>query len=42
MALALRDDAERGQAAFVAFRCYDCHRVSVVDLPAVGALWAEG
>ena len=27
-------DAARGQAAFVAFRCYDCHRVAGVDLPA--------
>ena len=27
-------DAERGQAAFVAFRCYDCHRVNGVELPA--------
>jgi hypothetical protein len=26
-------DAERGQAAFVAFRCYDCHRVQSVELP---------
>jgi hypothetical protein len=26
-------DAERGQKAFVAFRCYDCHRVNGVDLP---------
>jgi hypothetical protein len=26
-------DAERGQAAFVKFRCYDCHRVHGVDLP---------
>jgi sulfur-oxidizing protein SoxX len=26
-------DAERGQAAFVAFRCFDCHRVDGVDLP---------
>jgi hypothetical protein len=26
-------DAARGQAAFVAFRCYDCHRVAGVDLP---------
>jgi hypothetical protein len=26
-------DAERGQAAFVKFRCYDCHRVDGVDLP---------
>jgi hypothetical protein len=26
-------DATRGQAAFVAFRCYDCHRVAGVDLP---------
>jgi len=25
-------DAARGQAAFVAFRCYDCHRVSGVEL----------
>lgn len=27
-------DAERGQEAFVKFRCYDCHRVHGVDLPA--------
>lgn len=27
-------DAARGQAAFVAFRCYDCHTVSGVELPA--------
>jgi L-cysteine S-thiosulfotransferase len=26
-------DAERGQAAFLNFRCYDCHRVHGVDLP---------
>jgi hypothetical protein len=26
-------NAERGQAAFVKFRCYDCHRVDGVDLP---------
>ena len=26
-------DAARGQAAFVTFRCYDCHRVAGVDLP---------
>lgn len=26
-------DAERGQAAFVAFRCFDCHSVHGVDLP---------
>lgn len=26
-------DAERGQAAFLKFRCYDCHRVQGVDLP---------
>jgi hypothetical protein len=26
-------DAERGQAAFIKFRCYDCHRVHGVDLP---------
>jgi hypothetical protein len=26
-------DAERGQAAFVRFRCYDCHRVHGVELP---------
>jgi hypothetical protein len=26
-------DAARGQAAFVDFRCYDCHRVAGVDLP---------
>jgi mono/diheme cytochrome c family protein len=26
-------DAERGQAAFLKFRCYDCHRVHGVDLP---------
>jgi L-cysteine S-thiosulfotransferase len=26
-------DAERGQAAFLKFRCYDCHRVHSVDLP---------
>jgi hypothetical protein len=26
-------DAERGQAAFIAFRCFDCHRVHDVDLP---------
>ena len=28
-----KGDAERGQAAFVNFRCYDCHRVHGVDLP---------
>ena len=27
-------NAARGQADFVAFRCYDCHRVAGVDLPA--------
>ena len=27
-------DAERGQAAFIKFRCFDCHRVYGVDLPA--------
>ena len=27
-------DAERGQAAFIAFRCFDCHEVHDVDLPA--------
>ena len=27
-------DAARGQATFVAFRCYDCHRVAGVELPA--------
>jgi hypothetical protein len=27
-------DTERGQAAFLKFRCYDCHRVHGVDLPA--------
>jgi hypothetical protein len=26
-------DAERGQSAFVKFRCFDCHRVPGVDLP---------
>jgi hypothetical protein len=26
-------DAERGQAAFIKFRCFDCHRVHGVDLP---------
>jgi L-cysteine S-thiosulfotransferase len=26
-------NAERGQAAFIAFRCYDCHRVQGVELP---------
>ena len=26
-------DAERGQAAFIHFRCYDCHRVVGVELP---------
>jgi hypothetical protein len=26
-------DAERGQAAFVTFRCFDCHVVNGVDLP---------
>lgn len=26
-------NAERGQEAFVHFRCYDCHRVRGVDLP---------
>ena len=26
-------DAERGQAAFVHFRCYDCHSVPGVDTP---------
>jgi sulfur-oxidizing protein SoxX len=26
-------DAARGQAAFVHFRCYDCHRVVGVELP---------
>lgn len=27
-------DAARGQQAFIHFRCYDCHRVVGVDLPA--------
>jgi len=27
-------DAARGKEAFVAFRCYDCHTVSGVELPA--------
>src|SRR3990172_4502379 len=27
-------DAERGHAAFVTFRCFDCHQVHNVDLPA--------
>ena len=26
-------DAERGQAAFVQFRCFDCHLVNGVELP---------
>jgi hypothetical protein len=26
-------DAERGQAAFVKFRCFDCHQVEGVTLP---------
>jgi L-cysteine S-thiosulfotransferase len=26
-------DAERGQAAFTKFRCFDCHLVNGVDLP---------
>jgi sulfur-oxidizing protein SoxX len=26
-------NAERGQAAFVTFRCFDCHRVQGVELP---------
>jgi hypothetical protein len=26
-------DAERGQAAFLKFRCYDCHHIPGVDLP---------
>src|SRR4249919_1202335 len=26
-------NAERGQAAFIAFRCYDCHRIDGVELP---------
>jgi hypothetical protein len=26
-------DAEQGQAAFVKFRCFDCHEVHGVDLP---------
>lgn len=26
-------DAERGQAAFVKFRCFDCHEVYGVELP---------
>ena len=26
-------DAERGQAAFLAFRCFDCHNIPGVDLP---------
>jgi hypothetical protein len=26
-------DAERGQAAFIKFRCFDCHLVAGVDLP---------
>ena len=26
-------DGERGQAAFVAFRCFDCHQVEGVSLP---------
>jgi Cytochrome c len=28
-----KGDAERGQAAFIKFRCYDCHRVHGIDLP---------
>src|SRR4029078_2753122 len=28
-----KGDAERGKAAFVHCRCFDCHRVSGVDLP---------
>jgi len=27
-------DATRGQETFVTFRCYDCHRVAGVELPA--------
>jgi hypothetical protein len=26
-------DAERGKTDFVAFRCFDCHRINGVDLP---------
>jgi hypothetical protein len=26
-------DAERGRAAFITFRCFDCHLVNGVDLP---------
>jgi sulfur-oxidizing protein SoxX len=26
-------NAERGQAAFITFRCFDCHRVQGVELP---------
>ena len=26
-------DAERGQASFIKFRCFDCHLVNGVDLP---------
>lgn len=26
-------DAERGHAAFIEFRCFDCHEVHQVDLP---------
>jgi hypothetical protein len=28
-----KGDADRGQAAFIHFRCFDCHRVAGVDLP---------
>jgi hypothetical protein len=28
-----KGDAERGRAAFIHFRCYDCHRVAGVELP---------
>ncbi len=28
-----KGDVERGQAAFMHFRCYDCHRVQGVNLP---------
>jgi hypothetical protein len=27
-------DAERGKSAFISFRCFDCHEVHNVDLPA--------
>jgi sulfur-oxidizing protein SoxX len=28
-----KGDAERGQAVFIKFRCYDCHEIRGVELP---------